>query len=183
MSSSLLSRIQEAAARAAASEETWAEKHVPIRVGEKTVWLSTEVPTGIQKVLDVLPKEDEHEPVKRTHQIKARLSDEEQEAFDTLLLASGLSQTDYIRGMVLHGAVHITQTSLVDARAVELLAALSADLGRIAGMIRQTVIVNKEFSLLTPESKSQLENLLRQLRRLQSYIQHLAEDIHGHLQT
>lgn len=177
----LQDRLKEFATQAAATRTEWNETHIPIHVGEKTYWLSVEVPKPLQKVLEVLPEEQETGPVKRPHQIKARLSDEELEAFNALLTASGLSQTDYIRGMILHGQVHITQTSLVDAKAVELLTAMSADLGRIAGMIRKTVIVNKEFSLLVPESKAQLERLLRQLRNLQSYIQRLAEEIHGHL--
>lgn len=180
---SLESRLKACAAKAAATRTEWNEKHIPIRIGEKLYWVSTEIPKPIQKVLDVLPKEQETEPVKRPHQIKARLSDEELEAFDALLTASGLSQTDYIRGMVLNGSVHVTQTSQVDAKAVELLTIMSADLGRIAGMLRKTIIVNKEFSLLTPESKDRLERLLRQLRSLQSYIQRLAEDIHGNLQA
>lgn len=174
-------KIMKAAAKAAAAQDTWSQKHIPIRVDGKVVWVSTDIPADLKKVLDVLPKEKDSEPVKRPHQIKSRLSDEELEAFDTLLLASGLSQTDYIRGMVLNGRVNITQTSLIDAQALEMLTTLSADLGRIAGMMRQTIIVNKEFSVLTPESKDQLEAQLRMLRNLQTYIQRVAEEIHGHL--
>ena len=179
--SQLEEKIKQAAVKAVASRENWQQKHIPIRVNGNLIWGTTEVPTDIQEVIDVIPKEKDTKDVKRPHQIKSRLSDEEMESFDTLLLASGLSQTDYIRGMVLNGRVNITQTSLVDAQSLDTLAALSADLGRIAGMIRQTVIVNKEFSVLTPESKDQLEAQLRRLRHLQTYIQRVAEELYGHL--
>ena len=50
-------------------------------------------------------------------------------------------------------------------------------------MLRQTVIVNKEFSVLTCEDKSFLEQQIRALRRAQSAVQHTAEALYGHLQT
>lgn len=181
--SNLDERIEKAAAKADAEQKEWRKKHIPIKVDGKIVWVSTDVPAELQTVLDVLPKEKDATPAKRPHQIKTRLSDDELEAFDTLLIASGLSQADYIRGMVLLGRVNVTHTSLTDARTLEMLTSVSGTLGKIAGMIRQTVIVNKEFAVLTPESKEQLESQLRKLRQLQSYIQHLAEEIHGHLQA
>lgn len=183
MVSSLDDRILAAAENAAAAQNAWKQKHIPIRVNGNTVWVSTDIPAELRNVLDVLPKEKDAEPVKRPHQIKSRLSDDELEAFDALLTASGLSQTDYIRGMVLHGRVNITHTSAVDAQALDALTTVSGNLGKIAGMIRQTVIVNKEFAVLTPESKDRLEAQLRALRQLQTYIQRLAEALHGHLQA
>lgn len=173
--------IQAAAAKAAASQEEWIAKHRPIKVGDKTVWLSTEMPAEIRKVLDVLPEETDKSNVKRPHQIKTRLSDEELESFEILVQASGLSQAEYIRGMVLNGSISVTQTSLVDAQALETLTSLSGTLGKLSGMIRMTVIANKEFKVLNPQEKDQLECQLRSLRQLQSYIQRLAEDMYGHL--
>lgn len=183
MVSALDDRIMAAAEKAAAAQDSWSQKHIPIRINGKVVWVSTDIPAELKNVLAVLPKEKNEEPVKRPHQIKSRLSDDELEAFDALLTASGLSQTDYIRGMVLHGCVNVTQTSAIDAQALETLTALSGNLGKIAGMIRQTVIVNKEFAVLTLDSKDRLEAQLRALRQLQTYIQRLAEDLHGHLQA
>lgn len=174
--------IEAAGIRSAASYTEWEEKHLPVRIGEKTYWLSVEVPTKISQVLDHLPPEREREE-QRLHQIKTRLSDEELETFDLLVMASGLPQGEYIRGMVLNGCVEVIHTSLVDARALETLMLMSTDLGRLAGMIRRTVIVNKEFAVLTPAEKDRLEEQLRQLRRLQSNIQTLAEEIHGNLQA
>lgn len=173
--------IQAAAAKAAASQEEWTQKHFPIKIGDDVVWLSTEMPTEIRKVLDVLPDEPDKSNAKRPHQIKTRLSDEELESFEILVHTSGLSQAEYIRGMVLNGSVSVTQTSLVDAQALDALTALSGSLGKLSGMIRMTVITNKEFKILSCEDKDQLEYQLRSLRQLQSYIQALAEKIYGNL--
>lgn len=173
--------IQAAADKAAANQQNWLTKHIPVTVDGRTVWLSTEIPSEIQKTLDVLPKERESGNIKRPHQIKTRLSDEEQESFELLVRTSGLSQSDYIRGMVLNGAVNVTQTSLVDAQTLESLTSVSAILGKLAGMIRMTVITNKEFKVFTCEEKDRLESQLHTLRHLQSYIQTLAEKIYGNL--
>lgn len=173
--------IQAAASKAAAEQQKWTAKHIPLKVNDTTVWVSTEIPADIQRVLNVLPDTKEAGTVKRSHQIKSRLSDEELESFELLVKTSGLSQTDYIRGMVLNGTVEVTQTSLVDAQALEELTSVSSTLGKIAGMIRMTVITNKEFAVLTSNEKKQLEHQLRSLRHLQTYIQALAEKIYGHL--
>jgi len=79
----------------------------------------------------------------------------------------GLPQGEY---MILKGRVSITQTSLADAQALDILTNLSGNLGKITGMIRQTVIVNKEFAILDTESKKHLEIQMRSLQQLQSYI-------------
>lgn len=160
----------------------WRQQHLPVRYGDKIFWLTLEVPAEIAAVLAHLPPERE-QAEQRLHQIKTRLSDEELDTFDLLVKASGLPQGEYIRGMILNGCVEVTQTSLVDVKALETLTELSAELGRIAGMIRRTVIVNKEFKILDGIDKARLESQIRQLRRLQSVIQNLAEEIHGHLQA
>ena len=180
---SLEQRIQAAAEKAAANLENWTTQYIPIKIDGKVYWLTTTVPTALQKIIDVLPKDREQTDVKRPHQFKTRLSDAEKDAFEILVTASGLPQGEYIRGMILNGHIEITQTSLVDSQALEILTFLSANLGKAAGMIRQTVIVNKEFAILDPDSKNQLELQMRSLRQLQTYIQHLAEEIHGHLQA
>lgn len=69
--------IADAAAKAAASHAEWKQKHHPVRIDGKTYWLSTEVPKDIQDTLDTLPRERANSDVKRTNQIKTRLSDEE----------------------------------------------------------------------------------------------------------
>lgn len=183
MATKLDQRIQAAAEKAAASLEEHKAQHIPIRIDGKVYWLSMTVPPEIEEILGVLPRNPEGPDVKRPHQVKTRLSDAEKDAFDILVTTSGLPQGEYIRGMILNGRVSITQTSLVDAQALDILTSLSGNLGKIAGMIRQTVIVNKDFAILDSESKKHLEIQMRSLRQLQSYIQHLAEDIHGHLQA
>ena len=175
--------IAAAAEKAAAAQQEWEQKHHPIRIGDKTYWLSTDVPKDMQNVLDVLPQERAEKDVKRANQIKTRLSDEEAEAFDLLVKTSGLPQGEYIRGMVLNGKVNITQTSLVDSQTLDTLTQLSAQIGKIAGMIRQTVIVNKEFVVLTDEDKLYLEQQIRTLRRVQAVVQRTAEELYGHLQA
>lgn len=180
---SLEKTIADAAAKAAASHTEWEQKHHPVRIDGKTYWLSTDIPKDIQDTLDVLPKARETSDIKRTNQIKTRLSDAELEAFDLLVKTSGLQQGEYIRGMVLHGRVSITQTSLVDSQTLDTLTQLSAQIGRIAGMIRQTVILNKEFAVLTYEDKSFLEQQIRALRQVQTAVQRTAEELYGHLQA
>lgn len=156
------------------------KKHIPIWIGGRTYWMTIEIPEEVAGVLKHLPTEREQtEP--RLHQIKTRLSDEELDTFEMLVKASGLPQGEYIRGMVLNGCVEVTRTSLVDAQALETLTEMSAELGRIAGMIRRTVIINKEFVVLTAGGKERLELQMRELRRLQNSIQMLAEEIHGNL--
>lgn len=175
--------ISAAAEKAAAAQQEWTRKHYPVRVNGKTFWLSSDIPKDIQDTLDVLPKEREKSDAKRTNQIKARLSDEELEAFDLLVKTSGLPQGEYIRGMVLHGHISITQASYVDKQTLDTLIQLSAQIGKIAGMIRQAVIVNKEFAVLTYEDKSFLEQQLKSLRQVQSAVQRTAEELYGHLQA
>ena len=172
--------IEAAGNRRTADQECWRKKHLPVRCGGTVYWLTLDIPAELSAVLSHLPPEREQEE-QRLHQIKTRLSDEELETFDLLVKASGLPQGEYIRGMVLNGCVEVTQTSLVDARSLETLMGMSADLGRLAGMIRRTVIVNKDFAILTEASKERLEQQMRQLRRLQDQIQSLAEEIHGNL--
>lgn len=175
--------IAAAAEKVAAAQQEWEQKHHLVRIDGKTYWLSTDVPKDMQNVLDVLPQERAEKDVKRANQIKTRLSDEESEAFDLLVKTSGLPQGEYIRGMVLNGKVNITQTSLVDSQTLDTLTQLSAQIGKIAGMIRQTVILNKEFAVLTYEDKSFLEQQIHALRRVQSAVQRTAEELYGHLQA
>ena len=170
MPTNLDQRIQAAAEKAATNSENWTVQYIPIKIDGRVYWLTATVPTALQKVIDVLPNEREQTDVKRPHQFKTRLSDAEKDAFEILVTASGLPQGEYIRGMILHGRVEITQTSLVDSQALEMLTCLSANLGKVAGMIRQTVIVNKEFAIMDPESKNHLELQMRSLRQLQTYI-------------
>lgn len=173
--------IQAAAAQAAAAQQEWAAKHIPMRVGDQTLWLSAQIPEEVRQVLNSLPEEKTSGNPKRPNQIKTRLSDEELESFEILQKTSGLSQAEYIRGMVLHGSIHVTQTSLMDEQALKVMTEISRTLGKLSGMIRMTVIANKEFKVLTSGEKDQLEYQLRDLRQLQSYIQVLAEKIYGNL--
>ena len=145
--------IRDADAQRDAARQEWKQKHILVRIGGAVCWLPLEVPAQVADVLAHLPEEREDPREERLHQIKTRLSDDEQETFELLVKASGLSQGEYIRGMVLNGHLEITQTSQVDADALAELTALSVQLGKIAGMIRMTVIVNKEPRILTGTEK------------------------------
>lgn len=183
MSMYLDDMIMEADAQKEAAQVAWEKKHKMVRINGVIHWLPIEVPGEVAEVLDHLPKEREDKREERLHQIKCRLADEELETFNLLVQASGLLQGEYIRGMILNGCLEITQTSQVDADALEELSAMSAELGRLAGMIRMTVIVNKQMKTLTAAEKEVLEEHLWELRQLQSDIQSLAEEIHGNLQA
>lgn len=63
------------------------------------------------------------------------------------------------------------------------LLSVSAELGRVAGTIRGTVIANKTFKNLMAEDKRQLEGELRDLRRIQYQVQTLAEKLYGNSQA
>lgn len=180
---SLDEQIRDGELRREAEYQEWREKHIPVYYEGKIYWLTIMVPASIQAVLDHLPKEREDADIPRPRQIKARLSEEEWESFDILIKASGLPQGEYIRGMILNGSVEVTQTSLVDSKALEMLIALSAEIGKVAGLLRKTVIVNKEFAVLDHQDKMHLEHSIRSLRQLQTRLQTLAETIHGNLQT
>lgn len=175
--------IRDADAQRDAAQVEWQLKHQMVRIGSTVYWLPLEVPAEVAQVLDHLPKEREDQKEERLHQIKTRLSDDEQETFELLVKASGLPQGEYIRGMILNGHLEITQTSQVDTEALAELTQLSAELGRLAGMIRMTVISNKEPRILNSMDKAKLEAQMRELRQLQGWIQSLAEEIHGNLQT
>ena len=182
MALSLDDQIYSANLHSEASRQEWQQKHIMVRIKDNIYWLPMEIPADIQNILNHLPNTKEDNTL-RTHQIKTRLSDDELDTFEMLVKASGLTQGEYIRGMVLNGCLEVTQTSLMDAQALEKLIALSAELGRVAGMIRKTVIVNKEFTVLSNTDMQQLEHHIRSLRKLQIYVQSLAEEIHGNLQT
>lgn len=175
--------VADASERGEQLDQEWHEQHIPVKVNGKTYWITQQVPAELQNVIKHLPGKQNDGDVKRPHQIKTRLSDEELESFNLLVQASQLPQGDYIRGMVLHGTVEVTQTSLVDQEALDTLTWLAAHLGKVAGLIRNSVIVNKEFKTLSPADKDALEKEIRRLRKIQSLLQQLAEEIHGHLQA
>lgn len=164
--------------------QKWMERHILIRIGGQNYWLTVEVPARYLTVLENLPKDaQDDDTIPRNYQIKTRLSEDERADFDNLVAASGLTQSAYIRAMVLHGRLEVTQTSAVDQEALGALLSVYAELGRVAGMIRGTVIANKTFKNLMAEDKRQLEGELRDLRRIQYQVQTLAEKLYGNSQA
>lgn len=183
MSVNLDDMIIAADAQREADQTQWKLKHIRARIGNAVLWLPLEVPAEVADVLSHLPEERENKKEERLHQIKTRLSEDELETFELLVKASGLPQGEYIRGMLLNGHLDISQTSQVDADALQELTEISEMLGKIAGMIRLTVIVNKQGKTLTSADKAELEDQLWELRQLQRSILSLAEEIHGNLQA
>lgn len=177
-------RREEEIRRQEEAMQEWAEQHILIRIGGQNVWLPIEVPEKYRRVLENLPENaQDDDTIPRNYQIKTRLSEDERADFDNLVAASGLTQSAYIRAMVLNGKLEITQTSAVDQEALGALLSVSVELGRVAGMIRGTVIANKTFKNLMSEDKRQLEGELRDLRRIQYQVQTLAEKLYGNSQA
>lgn len=117
---------------------------------------------------------------RRTYQVKTRLSEAEKRFFDQRVKASGLTQGDFMRQILLHESVVIQSVTDADTEVLEMLSGIASELGRIGGMIRGTVIRNKgEFGVLTLQEKSALECHLRELNRLKADIQKAVLTIYG----
>lgn len=121
---------------------------------------------------------------KRTIQVKTRLSQEEKALLDQRVADSGLNQGDFIREILLDTPMTFRQVTQIDVDAIERLLHISADLGKIGGLIRGCVIRNKtEFDVMTPETKAALEKEIRDLCRLKQEIRTFLEETYGNSET
>lgn len=108
-------RCEEEIRRQEEAIQKWMERHILIRIGGQNYWLTVEVPARYRTILENLPKDaQDDDTIPRNYQIKTRLSEGERADFDNLVAASGLTQSAYIRAMLLHGRLEVTQTSAVD---------------------------------------------------------------------
>lgn len=116
----------------------------------------------------------------RDNQVKTRLTDNEMILFSDRVKASGMKQGDFMRECLLHETVNVRSLTEIDAKAFGLLMEMASDLGRIGGLIKGTVVVNKdEFAVLTLEDKENLEEEIRELNRLKEKIMKVVSDLYG----
>lgn len=115
----------------------------------------------------------------RNNQVKTRLTDEELIEFNKRVAASGKKQGDFMRDCLLNQEIIIKSATEYDSQAFQVLMGMASDLGRISGMIKQTVITNKEFNVLTETEKSELEKEIRELRKLRDEIQKEVTKLYG----
>lgn len=119
----------------------------------------------------------------RTIEVKVRLTEDEKKLLDSRVLASGESQGEFIRHAILHEKIETRRVFAVDAQAMSALMKMGSELGKIGGLIKKTVAVNKEFAVFTQEQKSQYEALMRDLEQLKNKMQKVVQEIYGHTKT
>lgn len=116
----------------------------------------------------------------RDNQVKTRLTDTELKLFSERVKASGLKQGEFMRECLLHEEVHVRSLTEIDAQAFGKLMEISSDLGRIGGLIKGTVMVNKtEFGVLTPGDKEQLEVLIREMNTVKDDLLKVVQNLYG----
>ncbi len=116
----------------------------------------------------------------RDNQVKTRLTDTEMQLFSERVKASGMKQGDFMRECLLHEEVHVRSLTDIDAQAFGKLMEMSSDLGRIGGLIKGTVMVNKdEFGILTPTEKEKLEALIRELNTVKDDLLKVVQNLYG----
>jgi len=116
----------------------------------------------------------------RDNQVKTRLTDTEMKLFSERVKASGLKQGDFMRECLLHEEVTVRSLTDIDAQAFGKLMEMSSDLGRIGGLIKGTVMANKdEFGLLSPAEKAQLEALIRELNAVKEDLLKVVQGLYG----
>lgn len=118
--------------------------------------------------------------IDRVNQVKTRLTDEELILFQARVKAAGMKQGDYIRELLLHEKVEIKNVTGIDAIALDTLMTIATNLGRIGGLIRTTVIANKDNpNILTAADKQKLEMEIKELSALKVEIQKVVQTIYG----
>lgn len=115
----------------------------------------------------------------RTNQVKTRLTDEELKLFEERVKSSGMKQGDFLRECILHENINIRSVTEIDGQALGLLMEMSSELGRIGGMVKGTVIKNKEFQILSESEKNLLEKEIKELNKLKEEIQKVVQSIYG----
>lgn len=116
----------------------------------------------------------------RDNQVKTRLTDTEMQLFSERVKASGMKQGEFMRECLLHEEVHVRSLTEIDAQAFGKLMEMSSDLGRIGGLIKGTVMVNKdEFAVLTPTDKESLEALIRELNKVKDDLLKVVQNLYG----
>lgn len=116
----------------------------------------------------------------RDNQVKTRLTDTEMQLFSERVKASGMKQGDFMRECLLHEEVHVRSLTDIDAQAFGKLMEMASDLGRIGGLIKGTVMVNKdEFAVLSPTEKESLEQQIRELNTVKDDLLKVVQNLYG----
>ena len=116
----------------------------------------------------------------RDIQVKTRLTEEEMNRFLERVKESGAKQGEFMRECLLNAEVHVQSLTDIDAEALGTIMEMASDLGRIGGLIKGTVVANKEnFEVLTPEAKQSLEKEIRELNALKEDLQRVVQKLYG----
>lgn len=116
----------------------------------------------------------------RDTQVKTRLTDTEMELFSERVKASGMKQGDFMRECLLHETVNVRSLTEIDAQAFGKLMEISSDLGRIGGLIKGTVVANRDsFSVLSDDDKKQLEIEIRELNKIKDEVMKVVQSLYG----
>lgn len=116
----------------------------------------------------------------RDRQVKTRLTETEWDYFRERVKASGMKQGDFIRACLLYEEVNVRTLTDIDAQTFEKIMEISSDLGRVGGLLKGTVMVNKDsFAVLTPDEKRNLEREIRELNTLKAELQKVVQKLYG----
>jgi len=116
----------------------------------------------------------------RDNQVKTRLTDTEMKLFSERVKSSGMKQGEFMRECLLHEAVNVRSLTDIDAQAFGKLMEMSSDLGRIGGLVKGTVMANKdEFAVLSPAEKDNLEALIRELNKVKEDLLKVVQNLYG----
>lgn len=126
------------------------------------------------------PPKKERIATGRVHQIKTRLTNSELALFRDRVEFSGMKQGDFIRTCLLNEKIIVRNLTDIDEQLFKKIIEISSDLGRIGGLIRGTVIANKEnFEVLTPDNKNQLEVEIRELHKVKQELLTVVQNLYG----
>jgi len=120
----------------------------------------------------------------RDYQFKTRLTKEEAEIFLDRVKKSRLKQGEFMRQIMLNEEVNIYTVTELDEQAFVKIMEMASDLGRIGGLIKGTVIANKDnFSVFTADDKEKFEKEIRELNELKEEMQKAVQWVYGNSKT
>ena len=102
----------------------------------------------------------------RKNLIKTRLSDSEYRAFTARVKRSKLSASEFLRRAALTGRIVIPLHTELDVAMLDELALLTADVGRIGGLLKMTIRPNEGQRTLHPAEWEELLHAARQVERM-----------------
>lgn len=139
-----------------------------------------------QKAREVERKKEpaKRQKLGRNHEVKTRLTEGELKLFRERVKKSRLKQGDFMRSILLNEEVHVHTLTEIDEQAFIKIMDIAADLGRIGGLIKGTVMANRDnFVVLTPESKEEFEKEIKELNKLKEDLQKAVQWVYGNSET